>query len=302
MRIAVVIVTFNRWEYLKSALSAILPQLSPQDAVFVIDNGSSDGTRKLLPRTFPAVRVLLADENVGGAGGFAFGLDLAMAEGFSHAWLMDDDGEPAPDALAELVHAVDDQPDAPWWTSTTWFYRGTVEQARRGESLTPAIPGTDGKFGTLPARRATFVGLLVNLDVARREPLPVADFFIWHDDSEYTARLSRATAGVRSLSSSIIHPFKAEYVDFGERLRYDIRNRIWILRSRKLGARWLRSEELVTIPKVIVKQALKSRRKSVYLRCLAQGVFEGWFTKPRVEERGSLLTRWSTWEVLSPSS
>lgn len=300
-RIAVVIVTYNRWNYLTSALTALLPQLGADDAVFVVDNGSSDGTRERLAKEFPSVRAVLTDENVGGAGGFAFGIDLAIAEGYSYAWLMDDDGEPAPDALAELLVVMDAHPEAPWWTSTTWFYHGTVEAARNGELLTPAVEGTDGTSGTIDAWRATFVGLMVNLAAARRQPLPVADFFIWHDDSEYTARLSRTAPGVRSLSSRIIHPYKENYVDFGERLRYDVRNRLWILRHRALGSAGLRREELTSIPKVIAKQAIRSKRKSLYVRSVVSGLSEGMFRRPRIELPGELISRWGRWIASSDS-
>ena len=292
MRTAVIIVTYNRAQYLADALGALLPQLSSEDNVFVIDNGSSDGTRELVPRDFPTVTFIESTDNVGGAGGFSYGVDLALALGYQFAWLMDDDGEPAPDAYQALMDARAAAPGAPMWTSTTWFYHGTVEEARLGEHLTAAIEGTDTGTGVIPAVRATFVGLLVNLEHARRQPLPIADFFIWHDDSEYTARLTRHQPGVRVLDSRIIHPFKAEYVDFGERLRFDIRNRLWILRDRKLGAQWLRKEELRVIPRVIAKQAIKSKRKSLYLKSLTRGLREGLFTRPHLDQPGELLQRW----------
>lgn len=292
MSTAVIIVTYNRWAYLQAGLRALGPQLSPDDNIIVVDNGSTDGTRENVATEFPSVQLIKSTSNIGGAGGFALGLDVALSRHFTHAWLMDDDGEPAPDAYATLMEAARSLPNAAFWASTTWFYHGTVEDARSGLGLTPAIPGSgDAEYVTY-THKATFVGLLINLNVARRQALPLSDFFIWHDDSEYTARLSRERPGVRVSASQIIHPFKEEYLDFGERLRYDIRNRLWILRNRALGAPWLRREQLRAVPRTIASQALRSRNKATYFRALASGLKQGLLQRPNVDHPGSLVKRW----------
>ena len=49
--------------------------------------------------SFPAVRLAELARNYGGAGGFAYGMALALADGADLIWLMDDDTVPEPGAL-----------------------------------------------------------------------------------------------------------------------------------------------------------------------------------------------------------
>src|SRR6266508_948798 len=56
--VAAVVVTFNRAELLRCALTALAAQSRPVDEIVVVDNASSDGTAQMLAADFPAVRHL----------------------------------------------------------------------------------------------------------------------------------------------------------------------------------------------------------------------------------------------------
>ena len=102
LRLATVVVTFNRLAALRQTLPRILEQ--QVDHVVVVDNGSTDGTRDWLASlTQPNLTVVLARENRGGAAGFETGLRTAV-ERFDPDWcvLLDDDAYPAPDAIARF--------------------------------------------------------------------------------------------------------------------------------------------------------------------------------------------------------
>jgi GT2 family glycosyltransferase len=125
-RIAAVVVTYNRKAMLGECLESLLRQTRPLDAIFVIDNHSSDGTYEFLrdrglagpiegrqgdsweavqevtPKSTQIHFVRLAD-NSGGAGGFHEGLKRAAQADFDWVWLMDDDLVTALDALEALV-------------------------------------------------------------------------------------------------------------------------------------------------------------------------------------------------------
>lgn len=287
MSIVAVVVTYNRMHDLEACLNALAGQTRPPDRVIVVDNGSTDGSRDFVLEQFPHFELYGATENVGGAGGFSFGLDRAIAAGAEAAWLMDDDAEPTPTALENLLKVQQANPDAPFWTSTTFFYDGTVEEARAGIHLRAATTDIDRGDRTSATTVATFVGVLVNLSLARFEPLPIADFFIWHDDSEYTSRLARWSPGVRALESRILHPYKEMYGDFGDRLRYDLRNRLWILTGGELANRKERRLQLALIPKILLKQAIASKNKSKYLHNVGVGFREGLFRRPRLAMPGA---------------
>lgn len=129
-RIAAVVVTYNRKLLLEECLDSLLGQRHPLDAVYIVDNHSTDGThdhlltRMLISpmtdsqgptqtvRSVPVpgspdrrldIHYVRLPENTGGAGGFHEGMKRALEAGFDWLWLMDDDALTDPDALAVLV-------------------------------------------------------------------------------------------------------------------------------------------------------------------------------------------------------
>jgi len=129
-KIAAVVVTFNRKLLLEECLDSLLAQSRPLDAIYIIDNHSTDGTYEHLVdcglirpdansagtirtvRSVPIpgradvqvdVHCVRLPMNSGGAGGFHEGVAQAVAEGFDWLWLMDDDVLVAPDAMAVLL-------------------------------------------------------------------------------------------------------------------------------------------------------------------------------------------------------
>ena len=100
-----VVVTYNRRDLLIESLTAVLGQTRAPDTVIVVYNASTDDTAQLVGGRFPAVRLVTARRNTGGAGGFAYGLALALADAAGLVWLMDDDTVPEPGALQAMLDA-----------------------------------------------------------------------------------------------------------------------------------------------------------------------------------------------------
>ncbi len=232
--VTAVVVTRDRLELLQACLAALAAQTRPPDRVLVVDNVSTDGTRAWL-RDQP-VDVLELPENVGGAGGFDAGLRDAVASGAEWAWLMDDDTIPRPDALAELLGA-----DAPGTV-----LRASVAVWRDGRLHPMNLPGlardrvsalVDGaEHHVLPLRTATFVSLLVHREAVERFGLPPAHFFIWSDDMEYTARVTRGGGrGVLVTRSVVEHRTARPHTAVtaaGDRFYFHVRNSLYMSRSR----------------------------------------------------------------------
>jgi len=101
-RIAVVVLTWNAAADTLRCLEALLGDLAQDDAVWVVDNGSEDGTEDQVRTRFPAVRFLQNHRNLGFAAGSNAGLRRALEEGFDWCWLLNNDTVPPPGALPEL--------------------------------------------------------------------------------------------------------------------------------------------------------------------------------------------------------
>ena len=77
-RTAAVIVTYNRKAMLQRCLRALCTQTAGVPELWVIDNASTDGTAELVAQlNLPTMHYYNTGKNLGGAGGFACGIQQA---------------------------------------------------------------------------------------------------------------------------------------------------------------------------------------------------------------------------------
>ncbi len=105
-RVAVLIPSWDGRHHLETCLAALAAQHDPGVPwdIWVLDNGSRDGTGEWLPRAHPRVRLLASERNLGFAGGVDR-LVEAAAEADLVAFL-NNDTRPRPEWLGELVAAL----------------------------------------------------------------------------------------------------------------------------------------------------------------------------------------------------
>ena len=104
MGLSVLIVCHNRCATTLRCLDMLTTQLRSEDAIFLVDDGSNDGTTEAVDKEFPNVRVIKGDGSLFWAKGMRKAWEAAVAErndwdGF--LWL-NDDLYLRPDALAGI--------------------------------------------------------------------------------------------------------------------------------------------------------------------------------------------------------
>src|SRR5919106_3123971 len=192
--VAAAIITYNRAAVLRQSLSALLYQTRPLDEIVVIDNASSDGTRELVSREFPSVRLVRMPENTGAAGGFAAGLREGVARTHDWVWVFNDDDVPEPDALERMLTAAEHLPAR----------TGVIGCARRAADGAIHPLGAQWRHRHVPVERAdptspplpidvvTLSGTLVSADAVRQVGVPREDYFMMIEELEYCLRVRRA--------------------------------------------------------------------------------------------------------------
>lgn len=104
-----VIVTRDRPELLARAVSAVAAQSRRPDHLVLVDNGSDPRAEAIAAASGIPFTYLPSATNLGGAGGFAYGVLQARALGADWVWLADDDGRPADRwTLARLLVCAED--------------------------------------------------------------------------------------------------------------------------------------------------------------------------------------------------
>lgn len=298
IKIASVVLTYNRKELLKNCLEALMKQSYPIDLIIVVDNASTDRTFEFLKTkgylNNSQVKYLSMEENAGSAGGFGAGMKYGYEKGYDFFWLMDDDTVSQKEALEKLVES---------WNSLK----------EKGEKIgiigSVAISGLDSSKLSWVLRRKKenkfyrhlqdfqeaitevdhlpYGGAFINKEIIKEVGCPDKDFFLWLDDVEYCYRVRQTQRKIFAVKNSIVcHPLGAT-VECSFRNKkvfvksssqppwkdyYDARNYILLIRKHGLGIRrFLPSGELTLIFSLL-KRDQKLKRALYYLRGFIDGL------------------------------
>ncbi len=232
-KVIAVVVTYNRQALLSECITALRNQTRQLDAIFVVNNGSTDSTEQWLQTQQDLFFV--TQNNVGSSGGFSTGINWAYKNNCSWVWCMDDDGYPKEDALENLLKADDgnmrlincaviNKEDKKSFVWKTQQYKNLDEVDCN------IIEGIGHPFnGTLLSRR-----------IIERVGVPQPKLFLWGDETEYYYRITKTNKiPVCTVTSSIhYHPATAFSVkqewdyNSGWKMYYYVRNRFHIHQAK----------------------------------------------------------------------
>lgn len=193
-KVAAVVVTYNRKELLLQNIESLLKQTynSCLD-ILIIDNASTDGTVNYIADYITQKKVIYINtgKNLGGAGGFNYGIKEAYSNGYEYIWIMDDDTIPQVDALENLISAdISLNHDYGYLASNVLWKDDTICLMNRQKYKYKHIEPSKYKENLIKSTQASFVSLFFRREVVKKIGLPIKDFFIWGDDVEYTRRMS----------------------------------------------------------------------------------------------------------------
>ena len=264
--VAAVVVTYNRLADLQKCLDTLREQTCPLDAIFVINNGSTDGTGEWLA-TQTDLRIT-TQANLGGAGGFATGIDTAYRAGYTWLWCMDDDCLAAPDALDQLLRSPNLGPCIKNSMSVSVNQRDElaffVDRPHMSYRKVSDMSSVDLVYNVA----SFFNGTLVHSEVVKAIGIPDKALFIWGDEMEYMTRAQKMGFPVVTVPNSVFYhpasfdrdgiPWPAAWKQY-----YAVRNQRRVLQNqygntvgRLLFASWA--------AKATLKQAVAKRQNRFY--------------------------------------
>lgn len=210
-RLVAVVVTHNRLPKMRVTLERLLQtSRASLQAVIVVNNGSSDGTTCWLKaQREPRLYVLNHAENLGGAAGFAHGIQAAI-DRYRPDWLvlMDDDARPWGETLERFSQNKRDFNTI--YASAVFAPDGGICEMNRpflnpfqslGQVCRACLWGKKGYYVPYraytgaephPVDYATFVGFFVSRETVERVGLPDPVYFLYCDDLAYCDHLARS--------------------------------------------------------------------------------------------------------------
>jgi len=264
MKIAAVVVTYNRLNLLKECINAIRNQTHKVDEIIVVNNSSTDGTLEWLNQQNDLT--VITQENSGSAGGQYTGIKIAYEKGYDWIWCMDDDGEPTFNCFEKLItnqrfsskycfNSIVLDKD----TQKLSFYIPLLSSYNKSFDYYSILTNDPAKIKKESIDGVYEWGMFFNSTLLSREIIkeigfPRKDFFIWGDEVEYFYRIKEKYKVFIVVDSIFYHPAKKDdriannvkyqsfirnYVYINKRYR-----KFWVIRNFKLFIKILFSMRL----------------------------------------------------------
>ncbi|MGJ0479652.1 glycosyltransferase [Pantoea agglomerans] len=291
MKIAALIVTYNRIEKLKKCWAAVEPL--PFHEIVIVDNASTDGTSDwLMNLSDPRIKVISSEVNDGGAGGFFRGSEW-IALNSTPDWVLFFDDDAYPDLLLLEKFMASDKQNAQAIATRVLDSHG-----KRCKMNIPwmKIPNSFGELVEYPRKSYkfeaiesnvteivafSFVGVFVAFDTLKESYKFInKDLFIYFDDVFYSWKLK--VSGCKLL----YNPDLVFYHDVVESSTAMMPWKIYYLSRNLISSRYLFPENkpfsLFSIFLRLIKyylMVLKSKNKFKYLSSLTKGIVDGCFFK-----------------------
>lgn len=264
MKVCVLIVTYNRKDYLVKCIEALKNQTVKPSTIIIYDNNSTDGTEKKLIESniiksvkndeiteneLDEIKILFykSTKNLGGSAGFHYGIKIAVNQNCDYIWTMDDDVFPDKECLKNLLKELEDKRICiPNRTDENFIDNPIIKvnmsnpfkyKVRLRKKI---INANTLKENAIKVVDMPFEGPIFEKKLVTEVGLPNKDLFIIFDDSEYAYRISQVTQ-IYFIKNAILHkqiiPNKDKNRLMNWKDYYGYRNQYWF--DKKYGENFL---------------------------------------------------------------
>ncbi|WP_052731195.1 glycosyltransferase [Spirosoma radiotolerans] len=209
--IVAVVVTYNRLTLLKKCILALRKQTKKINDIVVIINGSDDGTKEWLENQKGLI--IFYQTNTGGSGGFNRGIKEAYKKGFDWIWIMDDDAFPDEHCLEKMFSCHNLIYNKNFILTPVVVENNEIDFLHRGYisinkfQIPLQTPINDKKLLKESIHEITFasyIGMCIGREIVKVVGYPNEDFFIFHDDVEYSIRIQNNGFKIYLIKEAVI--------------------------------------------------------------------------------------------------
>jgi len=123
-KVAIIILNWNGKQWLKPCIDSVMKTEYEKFNVYVVDNGSTDGSQLTIRDKYPSVTLIQNHKNLGFAEGNNVGIRRALKDGADYIMLLNQDTKVDPGWLSQLVEAAEADPSLGILSPMQWDYEG----------------------------------------------------------------------------------------------------------------------------------------------------------------------------------
>ena len=236
--VSVVIVNWRAADETLAAVKDLQQQKHQVQCIYVVDNGSADGSLELLEAAFAGmsdIKLLANPKNLGFGGGCNRALEEAISDGCSFIWLLNNDARPAPDCLSALLATA--ARDANIGMVGSWL--SDPDQPRQDHSgswmrpwlLSCGSVQTPDDLERHPFSWVTAASALIRAETLAKIGLFDEEFFMYWEDADLAMRIRYAGYQIAiARNALVVHRAGTSSADI------PVQRYLWHLRSQGL---WL---------------------------------------------------------------
>lgn len=298
--VAIILVNWNGLEFTQACLMSLRKVDFPSFQVILVDNGSENQEGRQLQKDFPEIQLIETGENLGFAGGNNVGIRKALADGYSHVLLLNNDTEVEPDFLGELVRKAVQKPQIGLVQPLILFLHNPKEIWSAGGKWNPLFgraitlgdrePLADFRPKTTYLDWATGCCMLVSREAILAAGLLHEQYFTYFEDVEWSLRIRKAGFEIHFAEKSVIYheagasskKKHAEGMLSPRVFYYHVRNQFLLLRgleNKILGMIYHLGRFSLWIGYFLIRGRFKK------LKSVAKGIRDGLFEPLKSPER-----------------
>lgn len=199
----IILLNWNQADLTLACLDSLQVISYPNARTVLVDNGSKDDSLVRIRVQYPAVEVIENGENLGFSAANNRGIEYALAQGAEYVLLLNNDTVVAPDFLEPLILTEEGSPDIGVVTPKIYYFdspdriwaAGAHIDWKTGKTYCLQVNQTDSKELSQSNQNVNFVtacAMCVKREVLEKVGLLDPRFFIYYDETDWCARITRA--------------------------------------------------------------------------------------------------------------
>ncbi|MCE7055963.1 glycosyltransferase family 2 protein [Algoriphagus sp. AGSA1] len=292
--VAIILVNWNGYAFTADCLRSLRKVDFQKFQVILVDNASKDQEGKKLKAEFPEIELVENTKNLGFAGGNNVGIKTALAAGYPHVMLLNNDTVVEPDFLGIMLQKFRKNPNVGVVQPLIIFLHDRKKIWSAGGKWQQwwcrSITLGDRKYiGDFKVRDrgldwATGCCMLIRRNALVDTGLLNENYFAYFEDVEWSLRFRKKGYEIELASDAVIYheagasskKKHSEGTLSASVFYYHVRNQFYLVRAKSLGIQILFAAAYHLSRFILWMAYFGLRGRFQKLRAVARGIRDGW--------------------------